>query len=68
MSKERLMLQIESYMHKIKCDYQNNIISGFQYEMLYRELTNLITNINSTDAIITASKLDMLKTVYIIMK
>lgn len=68
MSKERIMLQIESYMHKIKSDYQNNIISGFQYEMLYRELTNLITNINSIDTIITASKLDMLKTVYIIMK
>ena len=66
--KERLLLQIESYMHKIKSDYQSNIITGFQYELLYRELTNLITNINSIDEILTASKLDMLKTVYIIMK
>ena len=68
MSKERILLQIESYMHKIKYDYQSKIINRFQYKMLYRELTNLITNIDNTDAIITASKLDMLKTVYIIMK
>ena len=68
MNKERLLLQIESYMHKIKYDYQNNIITGFQYEMLYRELSNLIKNSYDTDTIITASKLSMLKTVYIIMK
>ena len=68
MSKERILLQIESYINKIRSDYQNNIISGFQYEMLYRELTNLIKNSDNTDAIITASKFDMIKTVYIIMK
>lgn len=68
MSKERIMLQIESYMNKISADYHSNIISGFQYEMIYRELINLIMNIDNTDAIITASKLDMLKTMYIIMK
>ena len=68
MSKERIMLQIESYIQKIKSDYQNNIITGFQYELLYRELTNLIVNLDTVDAIITASKLDTLKSVYIIMK
>ena len=68
MSKERTLLQIESYINKIRSDYQNNIISVYQYELLYRELTNLITNIDNTDLIITASKLDMLRTVYIIMK
>lgn len=68
MSKERILLQIESYINKVRSDYQNNIITGFQYEMLYRELTNLIKNSDNTDALITASKLDTLKTVYIIMK
>ena len=68
MSKERILLQIESYINKIRSDYQNNIITGFQYELLYRELSNLIKNSDNTDVIITASKLDMLKTVYIIMK
>ena len=68
MNKERILLQIETYINKVRSDYQNNIISGFQYEMLYRELTNLIKNFDNTDAIITATKLDMLKTVYIIMK
>lgn len=66
--KERLLLQIESYINKVRSDYQNNIITGFQFEMLYRELTNLIKRCDKTDAIITASQLDMLKTVYIIMK
>ena len=68
MNRENLLLQIEFYMHKIKSDYHNNIIRGFQYEMLYRELSNLIKNIDNTDIIITATKFDMLKTVYIIMK
>lgn len=68
MTKERLVLQIDTYINKIRSDYQNNIITGFQYEMLYRELSNLIKNSDSTDTIITACKLDMLKTVYIIMK
>ena len=68
MSKERILLQIEAYINKIRSDYQNNIISGFKFEMLYRELTNLITNIDTIDAIITASKLDAIKTTYIIMK
>ena len=66
--KQRLLLQIEAYINKVRSDYQNNIITGFQYELLYRELTNLTTNIDNTDDIITATKLDMLKTVYIIMK
>ena len=68
MSKERILLQIKAYINKIKHDYQNKLIDCFQFEMLIRELTNLITNIDDTDYIITASKLDMLKTVYIIMK
>ena len=68
MSKERILLQIESYIQKINSDYQNNIITGFQFEMLARELTNLITNIDSIDVIITASKLDAIKTTYVIMK
>ena len=68
MSRERIILQIKSYINKIRSDYQSNIISVYQYELLNRELTNLITNIDNTDAIITATKLDMLKTVYIIMK
>ena len=68
MTKERLLLQIESYIQKINSDYQNNIITGFKFEMLIRELTNLITNIDDTDYIITASKLDAIKTTYIIMK
>ena len=44
MSKERILLQIEAYRNKVRSDYLNNIITGFQYEMLYRELTNLIKN------------------------
>ena len=66
--KQRLLLQIEAYINKVRTDYLNNIITEFKYELLYRELTNLITNIDTIDAIITTTKLDMLKTVYIIMK
>ena len=68
MSRERILLQIKSYINKIRADYQNNIISVYQYELLNRELVNLIENSDTTEAIITASKFDMLKTVYIIMK
>ena len=68
MNKERIILQIKSYINKIRSDYQSNIISVYQYELLNRELVNLIENSDNTDAIITASKFDMLKTVYIIMK
>ena len=68
MNKERILLQVEAYINKIRSAYQNNIITGFQYELLYRELTNLITNIDNTDTLITATKLHTIKTIYIIMK
>ena len=68
MSKERILLQIEAYINKVRTDYQNNVITGFQFEMLYRELTNLIKNIDKADALITVTKFETIKTVYIIMK
>ena len=34
MSKERIIIQIKSYINKIRDDYQSNLIRLYQYELL----------------------------------
>ena len=68
MNKQNLLFEIERFMLKLKKDYQDKIITKEKCELLYNELFNLVKNIDKTDYIISASKLDMFKTVYIIMK
>lgn len=68
MNKQNLLFEIERFMLKLKKDYQDNIITKDKCELMYNELFNLVKNIDNTDTLITATKLDMIKTVYIIMK
>lgn len=68
MNKENLLFEIERFILRIKKDYQNNIISGFQFELLYKELSNLIKNSINTDFLILATKFDTIKSIYLIMK
>ena len=68
MIKQNLLFEIERFLLKLKKDYQDNIITKDKYELMYNELFNLVKNNDKTDAIINASKLDAIKTVYIIMK
>ena len=68
MNKEYLFNEIERFMIKVKKDYQNNIITKVQYELMYIELSNLIKNSINTELIILITKFDAIKTTYIIMK
>lgn len=68
MNEEYLINEIERFMLKLKIDYQNNIITKDKYELIYMELSNLIKNSIDTDLLLSLTKFDTIKTIYIIMK
>ena len=68
MNKQTLLFEIERFMLKLKKDYQDNIITKDKCELMYNELFNLVKNSIDTDFLILATKLDVIKTIYLIMK
>ena len=67
MNNDYLFSEIEAFMLKVKRDYQNNIIDKDKYDLMYFELSNLSKISNNTDFLILATKLDTIKTIYLIV-
>lgn len=68
MNEEYLINEIERFMLKLKLDYQNNIITKDKHELIYMELSNIIKNSIDTDLLLSLTKFDTIKTMYLIMK
>ena len=68
MNKEYLYSEIEAFILKVKRDYQNNIIDKDKYDLIYFEVSNLFKISTDTDFLILSTKLDTIKTIYLIMK
>ena len=68
MNKDYLFSEIEAFMLKVKRDYQNNIIDKDKYDLMYFELSNLLKISTDAEFLILATKLDTIKTIYLIMK
>lgn len=68
MDKEYLFNEIQRFMIKVKKDFQDNIITKVQYELMHIELSHLIESICNTELLISITKFDAIKTTYIIMK
>ena len=68
MERKNLFNEIERFMIKIKKDYQDNIITKAQYELMCIELDSLTENLSSGDLLILTTKFYTIKTIYLIMK
>ena len=68
MYRKKLLTEITKFMMSIKNDYQNNIITKEQYELMYNELDILTENFFSTNLLLLTTKFHTIKTIYIIMK
>ena len=55
-------------MIKVKEDYKYNIISKDKYELMHIELSHLVNEIPTTELIISITKFNTIKTIYLIMK
>ena len=68
MERKNLFNEIERFMIKIKKDYQDNIITKAQYELMCIELDSLTENVFTGDLLILTTKFYTIKTIYLIMK
>ena len=68
MYRYELLSEITKFMMIIKEDYQNNIITNKQYELMYIELDSLTENFFSSDLLLLTTKFHTIKTIYLIMK
>lgn len=68
MNKENLLFEIGKFMIKVKNDYQNKLITKDKYELMCIELGNLVESLCNTDILISITKFETIKTIYIIMK
>ena len=68
MNRISLLNEVGLFMINIKNDYQDNIISKDKYELMQIELSHLVNEIATTELIISITKFNTIKTIYLIMR
>ena len=68
MERKNLLSEIARFKINVIKDYEHNLITKNQYELMHIELDSIIENLVNGDLLILTIKFHTIKSIYLIMK